>query len=232
MVSPHKFIELGHPFWVSFFHTKITRFPRGKYREPQSRGWPEKKDSGRKEQKMLDWLKEILGDSYTEEIDKSVSQKIGSLFVSKADFNAKNEAKKQVDAQLEEANKKLEGFDPDWAEKVKQASKEAEEKVKKFQRQQAVDKCIGEIKFSSEAAKKAFKMELLEKGLPFENDKLLGLNDYIEEYKQSDPSAFASDKPAPTFGGPTPGVNNKVDTSKMTYSQLAQYLAENPDAQI
>lgn len=181
---------------------------------------------------MLDWLKEILGDSYTEEIDKSVSQKIGSLFVSKADFNAKNEAKKRVDAQLEEANKKLEGFDPDWAEKVKQASKEAEEKVKEFQRQQAVDKCIGEIKFSSEAAKKAFKMELLEKGLPFENDKLLGLNDYIEEYKQSDPSAFASDKPAPTFGGSTPGVNNKVDTSKMTYSQLAQYLAENPDAQI
>ncbi len=181
---------------------------------------------------MLDWLKEILGDSYTEEIDKSVSQKIGSLFVSKSDFNAKNEAKKQVEAQLEEANKKLEGFDPEWADKVKKASEEADKKIKQYQYQQAVEKSVDTIKFSSAAAKRAFKADLLEKGLPFENNRLLGLNDYIEECKKSDPSAFASDKPAPTFGGPTPGADNNVDTSKMTYSQLARYLAENPDAQI
>lgn len=32
---------------------------------------------------MLDWLKEILGDNYSEEIDKKVSAKIGENFVSR-----------------------------------------------------------------------------------------------------------------------------------------------------
>ena len=36
---------------------------------------------------MLDWLKEILGDGYSEEIERKVSKKIGDLFVSRADFN-------------------------------------------------------------------------------------------------------------------------------------------------
>ena len=44
---------------------------------------------------MLVWLKEILGDLYTDEIDSSVSKKIGENFVSKADFNEKNEAVKK-----------------------------------------------------------------------------------------------------------------------------------------
>ena len=37
---------------------------------------------------MLEWLKEILGTHYTEEIDKKVSAEIGRGFVAKADFNA------------------------------------------------------------------------------------------------------------------------------------------------
>ncbi len=38
---------------------------------------------------MLDWLKEILGDNYYEEIDKKVSAKIGGNFVSRTDCNSK-----------------------------------------------------------------------------------------------------------------------------------------------
>lgn len=36
---------------------------------------------------MLEWLKTILGDAYTEEIDKKVSEEIGKNFVARADFN-------------------------------------------------------------------------------------------------------------------------------------------------
>ena len=39
----------------------------------QNVDWHDKKDSVRKETTMLDWLKEILGESWTEEIDKKVS---------------------------------------------------------------------------------------------------------------------------------------------------------------
>lgn len=35
----------------------------------------------------LTWLKEIIGDAYTEEMDAAVSKKIGELFVSREDFN-------------------------------------------------------------------------------------------------------------------------------------------------
>ena len=35
----------------------------------------------------LEWLKTILGDMYTPEIDTAVSQEIGKGFVSRTDFN-------------------------------------------------------------------------------------------------------------------------------------------------
>ena len=42
---------------------------------------------------MLEWLKTVLGDAYTPEIDTAVSQEIGKGFVAKADFNAAKEAR-------------------------------------------------------------------------------------------------------------------------------------------
>ena len=52
---------------------------------------------------MLEWLKEILGDSYTEDVDSKVSQAIGKNFVAKTDFNAVNLAKKEAERKLGEA---------------------------------------------------------------------------------------------------------------------------------
>ena len=40
---------------------------------------------------MLEWLKNILGDKYTPEIDTAVSQEIGKSFVARADFNRSEE---------------------------------------------------------------------------------------------------------------------------------------------
>lgn len=57
---------------------------------------------------MLDWLKTILGEGYTEEIDKKVSAEIGKGFVARSDFNAVNEAKKGLETQLSERDSQLE----------------------------------------------------------------------------------------------------------------------------
>lgn len=46
---------------------------------------------------MLEWLKTILGDTYTEDIDKKVSDEIGKQFVSRTDFNTLNETKKTLE---------------------------------------------------------------------------------------------------------------------------------------
>lgn len=60
---------------------------------------------------MLDWLKEILGDSYTEEIDSKVSAEIGKGFVARSDFNEKNEEVKTLRGQLQTAQDGLQAFD-------------------------------------------------------------------------------------------------------------------------
>ena len=59
----------------------------------------------------LEWLKTILGDTYTEDIDKKVSDEIGKGFVARADFNAANEAKKSLEGQITERDKQIKGFE-------------------------------------------------------------------------------------------------------------------------
>ena len=65
---------------------------------------------------MLEWLKTILGDAYTDDIDKKVSSEIGKGFVSKADFNSANETKKTLETQVSDRDKQIEALknvDPD-----------------------------------------------------------------------------------------------------------------------
>ena len=60
---------------------------------------------------MLDWLKTIFGDHYTEDIDKQVSAEIGKGFVAKTDFNAKNDELKGLQGQLKIAQDGLKAFE-------------------------------------------------------------------------------------------------------------------------
>lgn len=56
---------------------------------------------------MFEWLKTILGEAYTEEIDKQVAGEIGKAFVSKEDFNAVNTAKKKLEEDIKMRDKQL-----------------------------------------------------------------------------------------------------------------------------
>lgn len=102
---------------------------------------------------MLEWLKPILGDAYTEEIDRKVSAEIGKAFVSKADFNTKNEELKTVKGQLAEAGKTIDGFKAmdidaikaaaaDWEKRAKEAEKQANEKIAAIQFDARLDGAI------------------------------------------------------------------------------------------
>lgn len=57
---------------------------------------------------MLEWLKNILGDGYTDEVDAKVSAEIGKNFVSKADFNQVNAAKKKAEDDVKTRDQQLE----------------------------------------------------------------------------------------------------------------------------
>ncbi len=108
--------------------------------------------------------------------------------------------------QLADANKKLEGYDPDWKQKAADAEQKAAAQVSALKADYAAENAAAGLKFSSASAKKAFLAELKGKGLALQDDgKLLGFEDFVKEYKTSDPDAFAPDKPAPTITVPGKG---------------------------
>lgn len=115
---------------------------------------------------MLEWLKGILGESYTEEIDKQVAAEIGRGFVAKADYNAKNEALKSAQGQLAEAGRTIEGFKAldvegikkaadEWRAKAEQAEKDAAAQVAAVKFEAQLDNAIQARKGRSAKAIKA-----------------------------------------------------------------------------
>ena len=100
---------------------------------------------------------------------------------------------------LSDANKKLEGYDPEWRTKAEKAENDAKAQVEELQHDFAAQTAAAGVKFSSESAKKAFLGDLKAKKLPLQDGKLLGFEDYLKNYKETDPGAFAPEKAAPTI---------------------------------
>jgi len=118
--------------------------------------------------------------------------------------------------QLGEANTKLNGYDPEWQTKANEAQRLAEEKVKGLEYQYAAAAVVNGKKFTSEAAKKAFLSDLVEKKLPLDNGKFLGFDDFEKSYKEKDPGAFAGEGAPPriaasTSGASTPGAQTNQE---------------------
>ena len=77
----------------------------------------------------LEWLKTILGENYTEDIDKKVSAEIGNAFVAKADFVTKNTKLKAAEDTLAQYKAEI--------ETMKASNASAEEYKTKFEQLQA-----------------------------------------------------------------------------------------------
>ena len=108
--------------------------------------------------------------------------------------------------QLGEANKQLEGYDPEWKTKAEQAENNAKAQVAELQSDFAAQSAVSGVKFSSESAKKAFLSDLKAKKLPLQEGKLLGFDDYLKSYKESDPGAFAPEGGLPRVSGSATGT--------------------------
>ncbi|MEG1406572.1 MAG: phage scaffolding protein [Ruthenibacterium sp.] len=114
----------------------------------------------------LEWLKNILGENYTEDIDKKVSDEIGKAFVSRPDYNALNESKKGLETQLKDAGatiEKFKGMDIDGVKKTadeykaaaEQAAKDADDRVAALQFDHTLEGVIRESKGRNPKAIKA-----------------------------------------------------------------------------
>lgn len=128
---------------------------------------------------------------------------------------------KQKTAAATETLKKFDGLDPeavqkeiaDWKQKAIDAEKEYTAKAAKQEYENILAKALDEYKFSSKAARSAIEKELRETQLPIHDGKILGLTDRMEQFKESDASAFAPDKASvPKFTAP----KNAPATGKTT----------------
>ena len=114
--------------------------------------------------------------------------------------------------QLDAANNEIKGFKDldidgikqraaDWETKYNTDTQALKDQLAAQAYGHSVEQAVSAMHFSSGSAKKQFISDLTAKKLPLQDGKLLGLDDYVKEYKEADPDAFApeNDGKTPTF---------------------------------
>ena len=166
---------------------------------------------------MLEWLKAILGDGYTEEIDKKISAEIGKGFVSKTDFNTVNETKKTLESTLKERDGQLEslktsaGDNTELQNTIKELQKANSEQQKAHEAEIAQLKLDNAVDAALAAAGaknvKTVKALLdLAKIKQQEDGQLGGLEEQLTAVRKSDGYLFA-EKQQQSFKGFQPGAS-------------------------
>lgn len=133
-----------------------------------------------------------LNDDQVQRVFAMNGEDMNGLKASVATLTAERDAARE---QLADANKKLEGYDPEWKTKATQAQQQAEQQIAELKASHAAASAAAGLKFSSESAKKAFLADLTAKKLTLQDDgTLLGFDDFVKSYKQADPGAFAQER--------------------------------------
>lgn len=148
---------------------------------------------------MLEWLKTILGENYSEEIDTAVSGEIGKNFVSKSNYDQRNTAYKDLQKQIAERDTQLEELKKVDATKLqeeiaklqntnKTAAADYEKRIAEMKKEYAVDTALTKANAKNIKAVRALldtsKIELKEDG------SLTGLNEQIEALSKAEDSSF------------------------------------------
>lgn len=211
------------------------------------------------------WLKEIIGEAYTEEMDAAACQAIGKDFVARADFNAKNTRVKELEAQVGQLEEAAKGHAKQLEELKKSAgdNEELTRKIGELEQQAKADRANYEKELAAVRLSSAVDDELTAAGAKNTVAVKAVLADYLKDAKIVDGKVVAKVgdesitlaakvealkkdastdflfgsapkyegwKPGESGDGRKPGEGKKP--SEMSYSELAAYLAENPDAKL
>ena len=202
---------------------------------------------------MLEWLKTILGEGYSEEIDKKVSEEIGKGFVARTDFNAAKAELKTAretiterDGQLEELKKSggdveaLRAQIANLQKENKQKDEEHANALKELRRDAAVEKALTGAGAKNLTAARALLAAFLEEAEVGEDGTVPGLEEELEKLAGAEDTAFlfAPKETGPSLAGakPAPGPGKLPtagnDPSKMNYTELCAYMDQHPGAEI
>lgn len=202
----------------------------------------------------MDWLKELLknagiADDQIETIVANAAKEAPKHVVPKVKYNELSTAKSSLETQLSErdtqltdlqkqvkGNEELENTIKELQDANKLAATKHQEELEASKIESAIDLALTAAKAKNLTAAKAL---LDREGLSLDKDgkTVIGLADKVKALVESEETKFVFDSTETVIAGTTPGGlpgggSGQVDTSKMTYSQLSEYMAKNPDAQI
>ena len=177
--------------------------------------------------KLVDIVGKEVYESLSEEIKKEYENKElivnDGNYIPKAKFDNLNEQKKDLENQLKETNDKMQELSKVDTEELKQQivdlQKKYEEDTKalnsKYEAREydiKLNDYAKDLKFSSNSARKSFMNDLKAKDLKFEEDKLVGFDDFVNSYKETDPSAFINESiEEPSVKVSTGGTHNNSE---------------------
>lgn len=161
------------------------------------------------------------------------------------DLTAERDNWKEKAETAEETLKKFDGVDletmqtelADWKKKAEDAEEDYKQKIYERDFSDALKASLDEVKFSSDAAKKAISDEIKNAGLKLSDGKILGLNDLLSQIKERDASAFVDEEKqqaqqkAARFT--TAGTGRRTDPGDhISMSELMKMKNENPGLDI
>ena len=175
--------------------------------------------------------------------DIAVEQKKAEKVIQERDsYKLKAES---LETQVNDANTEIQKFKDmdidgikkaadDWKETAEKAKADADKQISQMKFDYALSAALTGAKAKNTKAVKAL---LDMDGLKFnDNDgKIVGLDEHLAQIKSDNDYLFESDEPAPEFVKGTNGGSGNVGgkkPSEMTYTELCDYMAQNPGAEI
>ena len=194
--------------------------------------------------KSLNLSQEVIGKIMAENgKDIAVEQKKAEKVIQERDsYKLKAES---LETQVNDANTEIQKFKDmdidgikkaadDWKETAEKAKADADKQISQMKFDYALSAALTGAKAKNTKAVKAL---LDMDGLKFnDNDgKIVGLDEQLAQIKTDNDYLFESDEPAPEFVKGTNGGSGNVGgkkPSEMTYTELCDYMAQNPGAEI
>ena len=173
--------------------------------------------------------------------DITVEQKKAEKVIQERDsYKLKAES---LETQVNDANTEIQKFKDmdidgikkaadDWKETAEKAKADADKQISQMKFDYALSAALTGAKAKNAKAVKAL---LDMDGLKFNDGKIVGLDEQLAQIKADNDYLFESDEPAPEFVKGTNGGSGSVGgkkPSEMTYTELCDYMAQNPGAEI
>lgn len=190
---------------------------------------------------------DLIAMGLTEEQAKKVMDSLDGNYVTKTRFNEVNEENKTLKKSVSDRDKQLEDL-----KKSSGDNEELKKQIETLQQENANQKKAHDAEMTQLRLDNAIDAALTAAGAKNikavralidtskvkvgEDGKLTGFDDLLSAVQKSDSYLFTEKQQKQNFKGFQPGASGnvkpgtKVDMSKMTYEELANYIDQNPDA--